>query len=65
VHESAVCRTVTICPATVTVPLRAAPVFAPTATLILAVPFPPAAGVMDSHGVVLPTAHAQVGPITS
>src|SRR3954463_4332448 len=64
-HDRAVCRTVTCSPATVSVPVRAAPVFAATAIEMAALPVPDDADAMVSHGVPLTTVQAHPAPMPS
>jgi hypothetical protein len=62
VQATAVWRTVTAWFATVYVTLRAAPVFAATASVTTADPVPDAGDVIVSHGTAVVADHAQVGP---
>src|SRR5205085_12038582 len=64
-HESAVCRTVTSWPATVTVPDRAPPVFAATATFTVVDPTPLAGDEINNHGALLAADQGHVGPRTT
>ena len=65
VHATAVCRTVTVSPASVSVPVRAAPGLAATLTVIVAAPVPAGAEVITSQFAVLAADQAQVGPMAS
>jgi hypothetical protein len=59
VQAIAVCRIVTVCPATVSVPERAPPVFAATATANDADPVPAVIEVMVNHDAPLLADHGQ------
>ena len=58
-HDAAAWDTVTVCPATVSVPLRAAPVFAAALKPTEPSPVPLAPAVMDSHVALLTAVQTQ------
>ena len=59
----AACVTVIVVPATVSEPLRAAPVLAATVKAVDPLPLPPVPEVIVIHGVVVDADHAQPVPL--
>src|SRR5204862_6165737 len=63
--QSAACATVTACPATVSVPFRAAPGFAATVKVTEPAPVPLSPELMVIHEALLAAAQAQVLPVVT